>query len=203
MTDDMAGVAGEIIASYEARVASVEQINEAAHETLEASRRRRDGMRSQLREALARVASLRKRDFDAMMQGLLIRQEAREQAVREAVREYLAEQRALAAALKEAVAGGVPPRSRDVRALLAQMAATREAREQEVKRLLADFQSEQEKFAQALQHFLSADEGFRVREFKATLETIQARREGCSSGPHTTRGPSEAQQAKRAQINDS
>jgi hypothetical protein len=166
----------EVIASYEARVSSVEQIIEATHEMLEAFRGQREAMRTRLRETLARAASLRKRDFEAMMQELLDSQEARERAVKETMRGYLAEQRTLAAALKEALARGEAERVGTVRELLEGIEAGREKREREVKDLLADYQREQEEMTLALGGFLSNGGSVKVKEFKAALKAIQLRR---------------------------
>lgn len=172
-TDEMARLAREVIASYEARISSVEQIVEATHEMLETFRSQREAMRAQLRETLARAASLRKRDFDTMMGGILVRQEEREKAIKETIRDYLAEQRTLAAALREALARA--EQIGTVKGLLGKMAAGREAWEREVKGLLAEYQREQEETARALEELLSNGGSMRVKEFKATLRAIQSR----------------------------
>ena len=99
--EEMTHLARELTASYEARVSSVEQIIAGTHEMLETFRSQREAMRTRLREALARAASLRRRDFDTMMEGILARQEARELQIKETMRDYLREQRVLAATLKE------------------------------------------------------------------------------------------------------
>lgn len=152
------------------------QVIEATHELLETFRSQREAMRAQLRETLARAASLRKRDFDAMMQEILDHQEERESAVKETIRDYLAEQRALAAALREALAGGESEGIGTVKELLEGMAATREGRERDVKALLSAFQREQEELARALQGLLSNGGAVTVKAFKATLRAIQSRR---------------------------
>lgn len=189
MAEEMATLARQVIASYEARVSSVEQIIEATHEMLEAFRSQREAMRMQLRETLARAASLRRRDFDAMMQGILARQEAREQAIKETMRGYLREQRTLAAALKETLsvctAQAGPARSGAERVgaveeLLGGIMAGRQQREREVRALLAEFQREQEEIARTLGGLLSNGGSLKVKEFKATLKVIQAHRTSCA-----------------------
>lgn len=163
----------EVIASYEARVSSVEQIIEATHEMLEAFRSQREAMRIRLRETLARAASLRRRDFDAMIQGLLDSQEARERTVKETMRDYLAEQKALAATLRETLAGA--DRIEAVKELLGKMGARRAEREREVKGLLAEYRREQEEMVRALEGLLSNGGSVKVREFRAALRAIQSR----------------------------
>jgi uncharacterized protein YukE len=181
----MVRLAREVIASYEARVSSVEQIIEATHEMLEAFRSQREAMRMQLRETLARAASLRRRDFDAMMQGILVGQEERQERVKEAMRGYLREHKATAQALKEALslrlgrtqaglANGEAKRIETVEELMGGIVARRQQREQEVRALLAEFQREQEEMAHALGGLLSNGGSIKVKDFKATLRTIQA-----------------------------
>ena len=172
--EEMARLARHVIASYEARVSSVEQIIEATHEMLEAFRSQREAMRTQLRDTLAKAASLRRRDFDAMMQAILADQEERQERVKEAMRGYLREHKATAQALKEALAKDEAKRVGTVEELLGEIMARQEKREREVRALLAEFQREQEEMAHALGGLLSNGGSIKVKDFKATLRTIQA-----------------------------
>jgi len=189
--EQMTHLAREFAVSYEARVSSVEQIIAATHEMLETFRSQREAMRSRLREALARAASLRRRDFDVMMQALLTRQEAREQAIKETMRDYLQEQRVLAGTLKEALSAHLartqaePARSdaeraRAVEELLGGIMARRQAREREVRALLAEFQREQEEIARTLEGLLSNGGSPKVKEFKAALKLVRAHHTPCA-----------------------
>jgi hypothetical protein len=191
LAEEMVRLARELIASYEARVSSVEHIIEATHEMLDAFRSQREAMRIQLRETLARAASLRRRDFDAMMQGILVGQEERQERIKEAMRGYLSEHKATAQALKEALslrlgrtqaglANGEAKRIETVEELLGGIVARRQQREQEVTALLAEFQREQEEVARALGGLLSNGGSLKVKEFKATLKLIQGHSTPCT-----------------------
>ncbi|MGD0265037.1 MAG: hypothetical protein ABSD47_08800 [Candidatus Methylomirabilota bacterium] len=191
LAEEMVRLARELIASYEARVSSVEHIIEATHEMLEAFRSQREAMRIQLRETLARAASLRRRDFDAMMQGILVGQEERQERIKEAMRGYLREHKATAQALKEALslrlgrtqaglANGEAKRIETVDELLGGIVARRQQREQEVTALLAEFQREQEEIARALGGLLSNGGSLKVKEFKATLKLIRGHSTPCT-----------------------
>jgi len=188
--EEMRHLARELTASYEARVSSVEQIIAGTHEMLETFRSQREAMRARLREALARGASLRRRDFDAMMEGILARQEAHELQIKETMKDYLREQRVLAATLKEILSAHLgrtqtePARSDakrvgTVEELLGGIMAKRQTREREVKALLAEFQREQEEIARALEGLLSNGGSLKVKEFKATLKLVHAHRTPC------------------------
>lgn len=179
----IAPLAGEVIASYEARIASVEQITEASHEMLEAFRAEREAMRARLQEALARSACLRRRDFDGMMQGILSAQEGRAVEVRETMRAYLQEQRTLAVALKEAlVRADAEQGSRSsaeamgaLKGLLVTIRARQEEHERAVRDLLAEFRMEQEEVAETLGGLLANGRPIGVKEFKATLKIVRER----------------------------
>jgi hypothetical protein len=190
LAEEMVRLARELIASYEARVSSVEQIIAGAHEMLETFRSQREAMRSRLREALARASSLRKHDFDTMMEGVLARQEARELQIKETMRDYLREQRVLAATLKDTLSAHLgrtqaEPARRDaeragaVEELLGGIMARRQGREREVRFLLAEFQREQEEIARALEGLLSNGGSLKVKEFKAALKLVHAHRTPC------------------------
>ena len=191
IAEEMGRLARELIASYEARVSSVEHIIEATHEMLEAFRSQREAMRIQLRETLARAASLRRRDFDAMMQGILVGQEERQERIKEAMRGYLSGHKATAQALKEALslrlgrtqaglANGKAKRIETVEELLGGIVARRQQREQEVTALLAEFQREQEEIARTLGGLLSNGGSLKVKEFKATLKLIRGHSTPCT-----------------------
>jgi ferritin len=175
IAEGMGRLAREVIASFEARVSSVEQIIEATHEMLETFRSQREAVRAQLRETLARAASLRRRDFDAMMNWILAHQQEREKRVKDSMREYLQEQRALASTMREALEKSEAGRTESVRELLGGITARREAREQEIRSLLAEFRRDQEETARALQALLSNGGSIKVKEFKAALSAIQSR----------------------------
>lgn len=171
--DGMERLAHELVASYEARVSSVEQIIASTHEMLDAFRGQREEMRSRLREGLATTASLRKRDFDAMMHGFQSLQDERQEQVKAMLRGYLAEQRTSARALKEAVAAGDTNKIEDVAALLRAFGAKQEERAQQIKGILAEFRRQQERLASALGQLLSNGASIRVADLKAALRAIQ------------------------------
>lgn len=175
MSEEIARLARGIVASYEARISSVEQIIEATHEMLEGFKSQGQEVRAQLREALAKAASLRRRDFDAMMRGILSRQAEGEAAVRQRVKAYLREQREMAMALRESLAKIELESIGDFKEMVPGIQARQMERERELKALLADFRREQEEVTSALRGLLSNGGSMRVRDFKATLRAIQSR----------------------------
>jgi hypothetical protein len=185
MADEMACLARKIVSSYEARVSSVVQIVEATQEMLETFRHEREEMRTQLRETLARAASLRKRDFDGMIQGVLTRLDAREEVIKQTLRAHLHEQQALASTLKESLSAHLqePParavqtdaeRVPSVEAVLGEILTGRQDYERCVRALLAEYRGEQEQLVSAFGALLSNGHAMKVKDFKGTLKRVQA-----------------------------
>jgi len=165
-------VAG-LVASYEAGVQAVEAVVEAADRMLEPWRQEREKVSATLREALAKSASLRRKDFDAMMRGILLSQEEREREVKEVMKAYLKEQKEAAEALKAALDSGDPGR---LRAALGELQAWQREKEEEIRKAIASFQREQEEVASAFKELLARG-SIRVKDLKAALERLQTRRD--------------------------
>jgi len=82
---EMEYIVQNVFSSYEARIQSIESIFDATHQILKDfqepffdTKQERESINAQLREHLARNESLRKKDFDNMMQGILSIQDERE-----------------------------------------------------------------------------------------------------------------------------
>src|SRR4030067_3344133 len=107
----------ELITSYESRIATVEELMTTAYQATVTSAwsfdvldEERERLKTGLQKTLARNCSLRKRDFDCLLEQLLsdsnknrgaIEQER--SRVREKVKEYLDEQKQLAICLRQQI----------------------------------------------------------------------------------------------------
>ena len=87
--DGMQDITEDIISSYDVRIQSIGNIFDTTHQLLNGFqnsfldvKQERENVRTELRESLARNESLRKKDFDSMMQGILSTQDEREKEVR-------------------------------------------------------------------------------------------------------------------------
>lgn len=169
---EMGRLIAGLVTSYEAGVQAVEAVVEAADGMPGPWKREWEEVCSTLREALAKGASLRRKDFDAMIRGILLRQEEREGEVKEVMKTYLKEQKEAASALKAALESGDPGR---LRAALGKLQAWQKTRGEEVRRAITSFQREQEELASAFKGLL-AKGSIRARDLKAALEQIQTRR---------------------------
>jgi len=105
---DMEHIVNNIFSSYEARIQSMGEIFDTTHQLLKGfqesfldTKQERKKINAALRENLAKNGSLRRKDFDNMMQGILSIQDKREKEVRNLLNSYLNEQREMAQALRE------------------------------------------------------------------------------------------------------
>jgi hypothetical protein len=107
----------ELITSYESRIATVEELMTTAYQATETSGgsfnildEERERLKTGLQKTLAKNCSLRKRDFDCLLEQLLYDSnknrkaiEEEQSRVREKVKEYLAEQKQLANSLRQQI----------------------------------------------------------------------------------------------------
>ena len=98
----------EMVVSYEERLQSISSMLDSARaifgefqESVTDTRQEREKLKIELREALARNKSLRRKDFDAMMNGILLSRDERGREVRSLLSAYLVEQEQMAATLKD------------------------------------------------------------------------------------------------------
>jgi hypothetical protein len=175
MVEQMRNLAQDIIASYDARISTVETIVDGTHNLLADFRRKNGEMSNQLRETLAKGESVRKKDFDSMMSGIRLYQEERERQVKRMLAGFLREQKEMSSKLKEMLTNAESGRIEEFKATLKEIQARQEQRSKEVSEMLKDFQKEQEETAKELRQLLDKSESLRIEDFKATISNIQAR----------------------------
>ena len=103
LADEMKNIVDHIVSSYEARIQSVASLFDTTHQILRGfqeslldMKQERETLNAELRESLAQNESLRRKDFNHMMQGILTAQEGREREVRTLLNRYLDEQKQMA-----------------------------------------------------------------------------------------------------------
>jgi len=179
-----------IISSYEARIQVVEaffettgQIFQDFQESLLAKRQEREKINNQLKENLARNESLRKKDFDRMMNIISLYQEQSEQEIRKLSKEYLGEQTKLAQQLREglrnfkdALAHGQAQEVRGLQTLIKEILTKQDESKIEVTSKLKEFQQGQEQTSEMLGDLLAKGEELRIRDLKAMLTGFKRQR---------------------------
>ena len=205
LAEDMKDVADNIdniVSSYETKIRSVGAIFNTTHQLLHTfqdsfldAKLEREKLKAELRENLARNGSLRKRDFDNMMQEILSNQERSESQVRELLNSYLNGQQEMTHALrdnlakvKDALAKGQAQRAREFQAVIKDILAKQEKRKQEATFKLKEFQKEQQEIAKRLGELLAKGRELRVADLKSMLAEFKRQHKQRPAQQKTRRG---------------
>lgn len=171
---DMKNLAHEVISSYVRGITAVSKMMEYLHQLMEDFKTVEEDTVLRLRESLAAGGSLRKKDFDSMVKGVLNRQYGRQKDLMDMLKAYVRYQVEAAGALKKAVSEG------DLMKLEDACQAFREKRngkERELTAALRTFKSEYEEIARLFQRLSEKGKTLGLREFKETIGYISVRQE--------------------------
>ena len=127
----------------------------------------------ELRDLLAQATSLRKRDFDKMIEDIRSHRRLREAEVTQIVENFLREEEAMIAELRSLLNSGQLPTVADFMITKENLLTPQKAREREISTALKNFYLEQEELGSALKRLLSKGDGIRIRDFKKTIKGIQ------------------------------
>jgi len=187
LAEDMKDITEDIISSYEVRIQSIGDIFDTTHQLLRGfqdsfldTKQEREKINAELRENLAKNDSLRRKDFDNMMQGILSTHEEREKEVRNLLDSYLNAQKEMAQALREnlskvkdALAKGEAGRIKEFQAMIKEILARQEERKEEVTSNLKEFQKEQQEMAKRLKTLLDKGKELRINDLKSMLKEFK------------------------------
>lgn len=155
----------DLLSSYEQRIHSLSSVFE-------------------LRENLARNGSLRRKDFDRMMQESLSTQDKKEKEVKILVNGYFDEQKQITQTLKEklegfkdSLANGDAQRVQEFQIFIKEILSQQEQRKAEVAVKLKEFQNEQEVMSGKLKELLARGRELRAEDLKALLKELGSRKE--------------------------
>lgn len=155
-----------VVTSFASGIGAVGALIDNGLEILEGYRREQEAIRGSLREALASVGSLRRKDFDGVMERVLTFQSLREADIKTLIREFLGRQRELAARLKRSLEAGIFPEVERIKNELAGMIA--EARGE-----IQSFQREQERIHKAFMDLEDRKGKISAQEFKAVIHGLE------------------------------
>jgi DNA-binding transcriptional MerR regulator len=164
--EQMRNVAQDLIASYDDRVDAIGAIIENAYQVLEDFKDKRAKLSHELKETLATRHSLRKKDFDRMMNGILLSQEEREKEVKQSLKNFLKEQKEEAFELKDALTKGEVERMKKAQMEMEKGIA-------EIKGALKDFCEQQETLTDQLRKLLTKGEDLKIKELQDTIRNLQ------------------------------
>jgi len=188
LAEEMKDTVENIVSSYETRIGSISDIFDTTHQLLQGfqesfldTRGEREKINTRLRESLAQIGSLRRKDFDLMMQGILSTQEEREKEVKGLLGSYFNEQKEMAQALrgnlskaKDVLARGETQRVREFQGMLKENLAKQDERKNRIVSKLKDFQKEQQEMTTRFKELLSKGRELRIKDFKSMLKEFKA-----------------------------
>ena len=186
----------ELITSYESRIATVEELMTTAYQATETSGgsfdildKERERLKTGLQKTLARNCSLRKKDFNCLLEQLLsdsnknrVAIQEEQNRVREKVKEYLDEQKQLSNSLRQQLVelaqektakGSLDAVIGNIRAMYENKGQPLFALLRDFQQRLKDFQREQEEINCKLQRLVDRGESLSLEDVRQ-LEAAEA-----------------------------
>jgi hypothetical protein len=189
--EEMRNVVDHIVSSYETRVQNIGALFDTTHQILQGfqdslldTKQEREELNAELRENLARNHSLRKKDFDRMMEGMMSGQNEKEKEVKQLLNTYLHEQSAMTRDLRESLgtfrdslSEGEAQRVKEVQQMIKGILAKQNERKDEVISRLKEFKKEQKLLASRLKELSAKGRDLRIRDLKRMLDEFKGRYE--------------------------
>ncbi|MDP2960937.1 MAG: hypothetical protein Q8N71_05880 [candidate division Zixibacteria bacterium] len=164
--EQMRNVAQDLIASYDARVDAIGTVIDNTYQILEDFKDKREKLSAELRETLAKKESLRRKDFDRMINGILLSQAEKEKEVKQSLKDFLEEQKKQASELRDALSKGEVERMKEAQIEIEKGIA-------EIKGLLENFCEEQEGLTEELRKLLNKGKDLKIKDFKDMIRNPQ------------------------------
>lgn len=135
---ELRNTVGVILDSYKARVRVAESIVEDTNNILSAFANKREAMGGMLKGALAKVASLRKKDFDKMMEEIIERQVQKEEYVKQVLGDFIEGERNVVNRLERLLGKGNGIQVKDFKNILCKIKQDQEDRVKETSNLVSE-----------------------------------------------------------------
>jgi hypothetical protein len=187
------GFFDNIISSYETRIQKIqtafqssEKITESSHSlfdnvqnSLSGLKKERDILNSRLCEVLAKNGSLRKKDYNTMMSGILLTLDEKEREAQSQFLNFIEEQKTTAQSLKESLLGIKDITSSDanekiaiIKEQLSQISNLQETRKETVMKTFLDFQEMHNKMMDYLGSLLAKGDAIQIHDIKKVKDQI-------------------------------
>jgi hypothetical protein len=187
------GFFGNIITSYESRIQKIqtafqssENITESSHslfdnvhQSLNELKKERDILNSRLCENLAKNGSLRKKDYNTMMSGILAALDEKEKEAESQFLNFIEAQKATAQSLKNSLLGIKDITSQDncekisiIKEELSRISKMQELRKETVMKTFLDFQQMHNRMMICLENLLNKGEHILARDIKKVKDQI-------------------------------
>lgn len=162
-------LAKDIIAAHDTRVKIVGEIIEDTHQMMANFKAKREQMTQELQKLLTKRESLRKKDFERMMTGIIDVHTKREEEVKEMLENFRTEEEMVAEQLRTLLTKGEEVRIKDFKKMMVEIRQGQEKRiqatnesvadqlqrmQEEVHTMLANFKTERQSVANAWHEML-------------------------------------------------
>lgn len=168
-------VVDNILNSYETRVRVVGKVMQETTAFLKRLSREQGEMALQLRDTLAKKESLRKRDFDYLLEDIVLKHLDKEKKVNEVLENFQKEEEGMVARFRNILTGTEKIKLSDFRLVSKEILERLDRREKEVSEMLRSFHIEQEELAAGLRGLVEKGDQIKTRDFKAMTESIRLR----------------------------
>ncbi|MFH1961921.1 MAG: hypothetical protein ABIJ30_03445 [bacterium] len=181
LVEDREGIVEEVVFSYESSEQKTADVFNTTYQILQNSildaRQEKERIGVQLRENLAKNKSLRKKDFDNMMQNICLIQDEGGKEVKDLVNNYLYEQEETSRDLRKGLrrfqdsfANGESKRIKEFQVLSKNILDEQEKRKQEIALRLKDIQKEQQEVTRKFKELLDRGRDLRIKDIKSMLK---------------------------------
>ena len=164
----------ELLTGYEQRVSLVMTYLIQAANLLSQLGREQDVMIIQLRDTMAGQRSLRHKDFDRLVQGLVVERRQRLVSLPAIIEEFHRTEEVLIGNLKQLASGEASNVARAWPDLKIEMLSLQRIRERNVSRALKRVHIEQEELCRGLKGLLAKGEKVRIADLKAVVRELKA-----------------------------
>lgn len=155
-----------VVASFESGIDAVGHLIEKGLEILDGYRAEQDAIHGSLREAMASVGSLRRKDFDGVMERILAFQSRRESEIKKLIKGFLERQKDLTGRLRRSLEAGIFEEIERCKNELSRMIA-------EAKTEIQAFQKEQQRIQGMFTNLEAQKDQITARDFKKTIQDLE------------------------------
>lgn len=173
--EDLRLFADALIDSYEIQVKIVDSLMEQTYDVLRGYQIEVNDMVYRLRDNLAKTQSLRKRDFDRMMEEVVDQWKSHAHSAERMFRTFREQERETIGHLRSLMVSVPSEGLVKVREIRTDLLKRQKDREREIARALRRLQIIQEEFRASLINLLSKGENIRMKDFKTMLKVLKAR----------------------------
>lgn len=164
-----------VLDSYEKRVEVVSTVMRQTTELLKRLSQEQARMAWELRERLAKKESLRKKDFDSLLEDIVIRQLDKEKKIVKVLNDFQREEEGLIARLRSILTGSEKVTLSAFRELSEEVLDRLKEKEKEASNMLRSFHIAQEELSAELKRLVEKGEEVRTKDFKAMIESLRLR----------------------------